>query len=120
MTPQQTQRDKALEKANDTRIFRAEVKAMITAGEQRPYEVFDNEDPRLDQMRVADLLLATPGVGRDKVSRWVEEARITWRTELRFLLPQQRARLTVLVDRHYRISKRARRAEAAAVVAVAA
>lgn len=119
MTPQELQRDTALTKANEIRIRRARVKEAVARGELRAYEVTPENEPLLAGMKVADLLLATPSVGRDKLREWCKVALITERTEFRFLSASQRARITVLVDAHYKRSSRAQAAEAEALARMA-
>lgn len=63
------QRFAALERANVVRLYRAELKRDIAAGRKRLTRVLADPDERIATMRVWDLLLAQPKVGRVRVGR---------------------------------------------------
>lgn len=71
------QRMDALANANRVRTYRAQVKRDLTAGRRKLIEVLDSDDPLLASMKVHDLLLAVPSLGRTKVRYALERARVS-------------------------------------------
>jgi hypothetical protein len=63
------QRMQALERANRTRTARAELKRHVRAGRLSASEVLVNPPQYAETMRVLDLLLAIPKIGRVKAMR---------------------------------------------------
>ena len=63
------QRMAALEHGNRIRLYRAQVKRDLKAGRRSVLDELAAVDDRLASMKVFDLLLAVPKLGRVKVSR---------------------------------------------------
>ena len=70
------QRFEALQIANETRMHRADVKAALRSGQVGFWEVIDRRDPRLNGMRLAELLAAVPGWGKVKVERALAQLQV--------------------------------------------
>jgi hypothetical protein len=66
----------ALERANEIRRYRKDLKVDLAEGHVGLFGVLRSEDPMLDTMRVRDLLLATPKLGDAKVRRVLDANRI--------------------------------------------
>jgi hypothetical protein len=71
------QRRRALDIANEVRVYRAELKRDLKAGRVLLDDVLDSDDPLLASMAVYDLLVAVPGFARAKVVRALRDARIS-------------------------------------------
>jgi hypothetical protein len=71
------QRRAALERANDVRAHRAELKRALKARTVTLDEVLDGDDPMIASMRTFDLLIAVPGLGHFKVMNAMKAAHIT-------------------------------------------
>lgn len=69
MNPDPAQRMSALQKANRVRKRRAVVKAELRSGAVHLGDVLFSRAAYLQSMRIQDLLLATPKVGRTKATR---------------------------------------------------
>jgi hypothetical protein len=89
------QRLTALEYANEVRSFRAALKRDLKAGrvDWRDVLVGVDVDERLATMKVYDLLLAVPKVGRSKADRALHRHRISPSKTIGGLSGRQRAEL---------------------------
>lgn len=111
------QRREALQRANEVRCWRAALKREIKAAgkprHDRPGGVAETlrrlraeqDDPRIRTMKVIDLLLATPGVGKVKAGKLMQICRISPSKTLGGMSARQRAELGAM------LSGRPRRAE---------
>lgn len=70
------QRAAALQKANEVRTARAELKRRIKKGEVDPRELFAQPPPELGTMKIADLLPAVPKIGRVKAQKIIKRNKI--------------------------------------------
>lgn len=85
------QRSDALQKANDTRLFRARFKRRVAAGEVDVPSLLAGEfDPRLRSMKVDELLLAQRGWGGFKVNRLLRSCAVSPAKTLGGLTERQR------------------------------
>lgn len=89
------QRFAALEKANKIRTYRAGVKRDIAAGRKRVLPLLLTADPMLDTMKVYDLLLAQPKVGRVRANRLLRHADISPSKTVGGLTERQRGELAL-------------------------
>lgn len=98
-TPERStaQRRDALHRANVIRAYRAELKRDIKAGRKHVLEALVNPPPELLSMKVADLILATPRVGRVKVNKWMNRTRIAAHKTIGGLSRRQRLELAQLL-----------------------
>lgn len=71
------QRMDALRRANEVRTYRAKLKRRLAAREESPRDVLAYPEEQVDTMKVFDLLLAMPKVGRVKANRMLVQARIS-------------------------------------------
>ena len=69
MVGAEAQRQAALEIANEVRSRRSRLKAAMAEGRVRLAEPLLSDDAWLRTIKVRDLLLATPGIGPQKVTR---------------------------------------------------
>lgn len=72
-----TQRMTALQQANEIRSYRAQLKRDMKTGDRRLGEVLEGGDPLLASMKVYELLLAVPAMGRTKVREALIYTRIS-------------------------------------------
>ena len=100
-TPERTlqQRREALENANRIRSARAELKRDIKAGRRSVVQLVGAPPEFIDSMRIFDLLLAAPKVGRVKANRWLSRARVSPSKTLGGLSERQRMELVALIGR---------------------
>ena len=93
------QRMEALQRANDIRSRRAQLKRDLKAGRQPISELLLNPPDYLLTAKVFDLLLAVPKYGRVKVSKILSQCRISPSKTLGGLSERQRAELVTLMRR---------------------
>lgn len=98
-TPPRThaQRMDALTHANRIRTHRKELKIELRTGRTPARAAF--EDPLCDSMKVFDLLLALPKVGRVKANRVLNRARVSPSKTLGGLSDRQRKELLAMLPR---------------------
>lgn len=79
MVPERSlqQRLDALERANRVRTHRARLKKDIKAGRLSPIDVLLSGDPLVANMKVMELLLAAPRIGRVKANRLLFVQRVS-------------------------------------------
>lgn len=111
------QRLHALERANEIRFWRAQLKAHIAAGLVDPAGLLVGEiDERLATMKIFDLLVAVPKIGRVKADRSLRRMRISPSRSLGGLSVRQRYELVELLRAHDRRRRRTQPRPAAAAV----
>lgn len=71
------QRMDALESANRIRLWRADLKRKLKAGEVLLVDVLYCDDARLESMKVLDLLLAVPGMGVGKAHSILRRSQVS-------------------------------------------
>jgi hypothetical protein len=91
------QRLEALERANDVRLYRAEMKREIKRGEVLVQEVLAEPGERVETMKVFDLLLAMPKVGRVKANKVLARSRVSPSKTVGGLTERQRCELLSLL-----------------------
>lgn len=91
------QRRAALKKANDIRHDRAILKRDLGASRRPVIPVLVNPPEFLETMKVYDLLLAVPRVGRVKAGKLLKHAEISPSKTVGGLSPRQRRELAGLV-----------------------
>lgn len=91
------QRRAALKLANSIRSYRAELKVKLKTGRRTATFVLTCGDPRLDTMKVLDVLVAMPKVGRVKAVRWLNKARVSPSKTVAGLSDRQRGELLTLI-----------------------
>lgn len=89
------QRLAALEEANRIRSHRAELKRQLRAAKVPPAVAF--EDPDCDTMKVVDLLLALPKVGRVKAHRALSKTYISPSKTIGGLSDRQRREILAML-----------------------
>jgi hypothetical protein len=93
------QRMEALQRANDIRSRRAQLKRDLKAGRQPIHELLLNPPDYLLTAKVFDLLLAVPKYGRVKVNKVLSQCRISPSKTLGGLSERQRGELVALLRR---------------------
>ena len=89
-----TQRRDALERANSVRIRRSHLKRDIKAGRVSVIALLADPPPYIETMKVFDLLLAAPMVGRVKANKILNRCRISPSKTIGGLSERQRDELT--------------------------
>ncbi len=93
------QRMEALQRANDIRSRRAQLKRDLKAGRQPIHELLLKPPDYLQTAKVFDLLLAVPKYGRVKVNKILSQCRISPSKTLGGLSERQRGELVALMRR---------------------
>ena len=93
------QRMEALQRANDIRSRRAQLKRDLKAGRQPIHELLLNPPEYLETAKVFDLLLAVPKYGRVKVNKILSTCRISPSKTIGGLSERQRGELVELMRR---------------------
>ena len=94
-----TQRMEALQRANDIRSRRAQLKRDLKAGRQPIHELLLSPPEYLLTAKVFDLLLAVPKYGRVKVNRILTQCRISPSKTIGGLSERQRNELVSYLRR---------------------
>jgi hypothetical protein len=93
------QRMEALQRANDIRSRRAQLKRDLKAGRALIHELLLDPPEYLDSAKVFDLLLAVPKYGRVKVNKILSTCRISPSKTIGGLSERQRTELVELMRR---------------------
>jgi hypothetical protein len=93
------QRMEALQRANDIRSRRAQLKRDLKAGRSPIHELLLDPPDYLQTAKVFDLLLAVPKYGRVKVNKILSQCRISPSKTLGGLSERQRGELVALLRR---------------------
>jgi hypothetical protein len=93
------QRMEALQRANDIRSRRAQLKRDLKAGRQPIHELFLDPPEYLETAKVFDLMLAVPKYGRVKVNKILSTCRISPSKTIGGLSQRQRTELVELMRR---------------------
>lgn len=101
------QRMNALELANQIRVYRADLKRRIAAGDIDIETVLRGDDPMLATMKVWDLLMAVPKVGRTKANRALQRTRTSPTKTIGGLSERQRQEIIDAVMPRYSRYRRA-------------
>lgn len=94
-----TQRKEALEKANDVRTYRAELKRDLKARRKSILDLLLDPPEKLETAKVCDILLATPKYGRVKVNKVLVQCRISPSKTIGGLSQRQRTELVSMLRR---------------------
>lgn len=93
-----SQRIEALEKANQIRSLRAQLKKELRSGDRDIVEVLTNPPEYLVTAKVIDLLLVVPKFGRVKASRVLTRCRVSQSKTVGGLSDRQRAELIEVLE----------------------
>lgn len=101
MAPDRTtdQRMEALERANEIRSARAQLKRDIKAGRQGVLNLLLEPPEYIETMKVFDLLMAVPGLGRVKIGKLLRVCGISPAKTVGGLSVRQRHELVSMVRR---------------------
>lgn len=92
-----SQRMAALENANHIRVWRAQMKRDLKAGRLRLHGLLASPPPEMETMKVMDLLLATPKIGRVKAMKMLASERVSPSRQIGGLSERQRSSLLACV-----------------------
>jgi hypothetical protein len=100
-TPERSlvQRMEALNKANDIRTRRAQLKRDLKAGRASIHQLLSNPPHWVETAKVFDMLLAVPKYGRVKTNKVLQQCRISPSKTIGGLSERQRAELVALLRR---------------------
>jgi hypothetical protein len=90
----------ALRRANEIRVFRADLKEKIGNARRDADEVLVSGDERLATMYVEELLRAVPGLGKVRIRQWFFRHQISPSKTIGGLSSRQRGALLVLLREH--------------------
>lgn len=93
------QRMEALQRANDIRSRRAQLKRDLKAGRQQIHELLLDPPEYLESAKVFDLMLAVPKYGRVKVNKILSTCRISPSKTIGGMSQRQRSELVDLMRR---------------------
>lgn len=65
------ERMRHLQRANEVRSWRAQLKRDLAEGRVNPSQLLAANEDRLASMKVVDLLVAVPGIGKVKARKWL-------------------------------------------------
>jgi hypothetical protein len=94
-----TQRREALERANDIRTYRAELKRDLKAGRENVIKLLRYPPEKIETMKVFDLLIAAPKFGRVKVNKIINTCRISPSKTIGGMSERQRGEIVSLLIR---------------------
>jgi S13-like H2TH domain len=94
-----TQRMDALQRANDIRTRRAQLKRDLKGGRTSIYQLLTEPPEYLETAKVFDMLLAVPKYGRVKVNKVLQQCRISPSKTIGGLSERQRGELVSLLRR---------------------
>lgn len=90
----------ALERANELRLYRADVCRQVKEGERDAGEVLLSDDPRLEGTKLKALLTAVDGIGPIKAARLLSRFHLSERIKLGHLSSTTRNKLLVELRSH--------------------
>jgi hypothetical protein len=93
------QRMDALQRANDIRTRRSQLKRDLKGGRRSIHELLLDPPQYIDTAKVFDLLLAVPKYGRVKVNKVLQECRISPSKTIGGLSQRQRSELVSMLRR---------------------
>lgn len=94
------QRRDALAKGNEVRYYRRDLKREMARGEKTLTDVLAERDWRVETMRVYDLLVATPAIGKVKARGWLQQVRLDRNSRVCGTTMRQRMLLSLLDQQH--------------------
>ena len=93
------QRMEALERANEIRTRRAQLKRDLKGGRAKIHDLLLEPPEYVETAKVFDILMAVPKFGRVKAARFLNQARISQAKTVGGLSERQRAELVGLFNR---------------------
>lgn len=93
------QRQEALERANQVRTYRAELKRDLKAGREKIHDLLLFPPELLETAKVFDFLLAVPKFGRVKVNKILVQCRISPSKTFGGLSQRQRTEIVSMLGR---------------------
>lgn len=93
------QRLSALDRANEIRTYRAQLKRDLKAGRKGIHDLLLNPPEMIDTMKVFDILLSVPKYGRVKVNKMLVQCRISPSKTISGMSERQRTELVSMLRR---------------------
>ncbi|MGA0122998.1 MAG: integration host factor, actinobacterial type [Gaiellales bacterium] len=94
-----SQRQSALERANQIRVRRAALKRDLKSGERKLADVLARPSEWVLTAKVHDLLVCVPGIGAVKAARMLQQCRVSGSKTVGGLSDRQRTELVALLRR---------------------
>lgn len=94
-----SQRQSALERANEIRVKRAALKRDLKSGERMLADVLARPSEWVLTAKVHDLLVCVPGIGAVKAAKMLQQCRVSGSKTVGGLSDRQRAELVALLRR---------------------
>lgn len=95
------QRMRALEKANEIRFFRANLKRDLKAYRVGILDILSDPPEQLDSMKVFELLLSVPTLGRAKVTKMMNACHMSPSKTISGMTHRQKSELLSLLRRRF-------------------
>lgn len=89
----------ALHKANEIRSYRANLKRDVKAGRESILELLTHPPEKIETMKLIDLMLAVPKIGRTKTNKLFRQCHISPSKTVGGMSPRQRNELVLLLRR---------------------
>lgn len=93
------QRQEALERANQVRTYRAQLKRDLKAGREKVHDLIIDPPELLETAKIFDFLLAVPKFGRVKVNKLLVQCRISPSKTFGGLSQRQRTEIVSMLGR---------------------
>lgn len=93
------QRMEALQNANEIRSYRANLKRDIKAGRVSVHDILRYPPQKVETMKIFDLMMAVPKLGRTKIDRMFRTCRISTSKTVGGMSERQRNELLILLRR---------------------
>lgn len=93
------QRMSALENANEIRTYRAQLKRDLKSGKINALKLLIDPPEKLETMKIFDLLLAVPKIGRTKANKMLMQCRISPSKTIGGLSERQRTEMVSMLGR---------------------
>lgn len=93
------QRMSALDRANEIRSYRANLKKDIKAGRENALELLAKPPEKIETMKIVDFMMSLPKMGRVKVDKILRQCRISPSKTMGGLSDRQRDELVLMLRR---------------------
>lgn len=93
------QRMEALQNANEIRTYRANLKRELKTGRANVVDLLENPPEKIETMKIMDLLLSVPKMGRVKNDKLLRSCRISPSKTVGGLSDRQRSEIVLLLRR---------------------
>jgi hypothetical protein len=102
------QRRAALNRANEVRTARKEIKEQLAAGALELAELIQNPPGEVDKAEIGDVLEWMPGIGRTRVRKILASSGVSRSVQMRYLSGATRGRIIAQLDVYAPVTVRPR------------